>query len=62
MIMKVLNKTQVAQVIKILGYYKSYFICNECGTVYGSDLIKQKTIQCPICEAKSKGNKDGKRN
>lgn len=55
--MKVLNKTQIEQVAKILGYYKSFFICNECGTIYGSDLIKQKTIQCPVCENKSKGNK-----
>jgi len=55
--LKELNGVKVEQVSKLLGYYKTFFICNECGTVYGSDLKIQKEINCPICENKNKGNK-----
>lgn len=54
MIMKLkeLNKIQIEQVTKLLTYYKSFFICNECGVVYGSDLKNNKLVLCPICEDK----------
>lgn len=59
MIMKELNKIQIEQVNKLLGYYKTFFICNSCGTVYGSDMKQKKEILCPVCEIKSEKDKNG---
>jgi len=46
---KLLNETQKEQVMKLLGYYKFFYICNECGSVYGADFLDKKIV-CPTCE------------
>ena len=48
--LKLLNKIQEEQVSKLLSYYKYLFICNTCGSVYGSDALDKKR-ECPICES-----------
>lgn len=47
--MKMLNDTQLKDIKKVLGYYKFYYICNSCGSIYGSDKKDTKQL-CPACD------------
>jgi len=48
--MELLNKVQLEQVSKLLGFYKYFYLC-RCGLIYGSDYYNRK-LECPICESK----------
>jgi DNA-directed RNA polymerase subunit RPC12/RpoP len=48
--MKLLNKTQVEKLTNVLGFYKHFYICNTCGSVYGSDHL-DSTQECVTCES-----------
>ena len=48
--LKLLNKFQEEQFKKLAGFYKFFYICGTCGSVYGSDH-KEETKECPICES-----------
>jgi len=45
--MKKLNDTQVKDLEKFLKSYKFVYICNDCGTVYGTDF--QETNKTKVC-------------
>jgi DNA-directed RNA polymerase subunit RPC12/RpoP len=45
-----LNNTQQEQLTKLIGFYKLFYICNRCGSVYGSDSSERKERHCPNCE------------
>lgn len=34
--------------------YKFVYVCDKCGSRYGSDEIENKEHICPICERKKK--------
>lgn len=53
MTIKLLNNTQKEQLIKIIGYYNFFYICNDCGNVYGSDK-KEFGRLCPECQTEVK--------
>jgi DNA-directed RNA polymerase subunit RPC12/RpoP len=48
--MKLLNKTQTEKLTNLLGYYKYFYICNTCGSVYGSDHL-DSSYECVTCES-----------
>jgi rubrerythrin len=50
--LKKLNNTQEEQLKEVLPFYKRFYICNDCGSVYGSDYTGQKFLLCPDCELK----------
>ena len=56
---KLLNDTQKKQLAELLTFYKYFYICNECGTVYGSDKLDNNKM-CPVCEEIKK--KESKKN
>jgi len=47
--LKLLNNTQKEEAEEMLKFYKYVYICNSCGTVYGSDK-EEKYKRCPKCE------------
>lgn len=49
---KLLNNTQVEQLKRVLGFYKYFYICNDCGSIYGTDFLETKERACPTCETK----------
>jgi hypothetical protein len=57
--MELLNKAQLEQVAKLLGFYKYYYLC-RCGRLYGSDHTQSK-IECPICESARELKKNKKK-
>ena len=59
--LKILNKTQQEQVAKLLSFYKYFYICNKCGSVYGTDFKETLHIICPICENEVNKKKAEKR-
>jgi len=57
-ILKLLNNTQAEKTKDLLKFYKYIYICNDCGNVYGSDML-EKYQRCPNCKAKlTKENKE----
>jgi rubrerythrin len=50
--MILLNKNQTAQARALLGIYKKFYVCNECGNFYGADFLEIKDRMCPPCEVK----------
>jgi rubrerythrin len=48
--LKPLNNTQIKEVMNLLTFYKSFYICNICGIVYGSDNKNDVNKRCPKCE------------
>jgi len=54
--LKVLNDTQVKEAIQLLGYYKYFYVCNSCGSVYGCDT-KETNTNCPKCILKKRETK-----
>lgn len=50
--LKILNNTQKEEVAKLFGFYKYFYICNSCGSVYGADFLETRQRHCPICESK----------
>jgi rubrerythrin len=52
--LKLLNNTQKEQLTNLLTFYKHIYVCNRCGTVYGSDFIERKDRHCPNCEEELK--------
>ena len=55
--LKLLNNTQKEQLTRLLGFYKYFWICNICGSVYGSDSLEIKNKICPICEVEEQRKK-----
>lgn len=59
--LKLLSEKQLGQLEELKRYYKHFFICNKCGSIYGADHIIQKFILCPICETKRNLDKASKK-
>jgi rubrerythrin len=55
--LKLLNSTQAEQLARLLSFYKHFYICNDCGSVYGADFFETKERACPTCEAKHERDK-----
>lgn len=50
-----INDTQKENVEFFLKDYKYIYLCNECGSIYGTDLKEKKEIKlCPHCESELK--------
>ena len=49
--LRLLNNTQEKESIDLLKFYKYVYICNACGSCYGTDN-KERFKRCPICETK----------
>ena len=49
--MKRLNDTQIKDAEEFLKDYKYVYVCNNCGSIYGTDAseLKEKKL-CPRCE------------
>jgi len=54
--MRLLNNTQTEKLKELILFYKYFYICNHCGSVYGSDYKEVRGIICPVCAAKLKHN------
>jgi len=52
--MKKLNDTQVKQLQELISHYKYFYICNLCGSVYGTDYSEKKEHKCHLCEVKER--------
>lgn len=61
MVIKLLNNTQKEQVNSLLSFYKFIYICNRCGSVYGTDRAERKDIHCPKCLLKINKEKRSER-
>lgn len=49
--LKLLNNNQEKEAKNLLKSYKFVYICNSCGSCYGTDN-KEKYKRCPVCESK----------
>jgi len=49
--MQRLNKKQTEQAKELLNFYNYYFICNDCGSIYGADG-EEAHRRCVTCEAR----------
>jgi len=47
-----LNDKKIKQIKKLIGLYKYFYICNSCGSLYGSDRQERKVVLCPLCTEK----------
>jgi len=54
--LRVLNNTQKKETMDLLKFYKYIYLCNKCGSIYGSDS-HEKGVLCPCCENKLRGRK-----
>lgn len=52
--LKKLNDTQKKEAEEFLKYYKFVYICNVCGSIYGTDRPEDKGRLCHVCEIKLK--------
>ena len=55
--LKLITDKQKEQLKDIISYYKRFYICNRCGTLYGSDSLEKKDTICPVCEEDVKKKK-----
>lgn len=54
--LKLLTNKQKKEASDLFKYYNHLFICNECGSVYGSDNMDVEKI-CVVCENKRTAKK-----
>jgi len=45
-----LDDTQIKDAKDFLKHYKFIYVCNKCGSVYGTDLQEDKDRICHKCE------------
>ena len=55
-----LNTLQKKKLEDLFGFYNYFYICNECGSLYGSDQ-KEHILLCPTCELIKKKEKKWER-
>lgn len=48
-----LNNTQKSKIQELIEFYKYFYLCNKCGSLYGSDY-HEKDRYCPLCELKKR--------
>lgn len=51
-----LDQKQKDVLMSLIKYYDRIYVCNKCGSVYGSDY-HDRNLLCPVCEIKLKGGK-----
>ena len=49
--LKLLNNTQKEEAENLFIFYKFVYICNSCGSIYGTDS-QERFKRCPVCETK----------
>jgi len=55
--LKRLNDTQTKQAEDFLKNYKYVYVCNRCGSIYGTDFLEAKDRLCHICDLKKQKEK-----